>query len=261
MTDAATAAQVGPHAFADSGQRETGPGGRSYAICETCGRKRIGPSHGRVAELAPYRDGSPRKRPQRVAGPGRPGPELVVPTAREVVQLALMLDAVLDLPAELVGWRLHLRAGELRKAMPEIPASRPARAHPVDARGEVGTMPAPPSDRARSGGVGASHDARGELPRLGPNGTVNEPRMIELAPSSTRSRARSLSKSIADRRMRELAARAIVDGWSLARSGGGHWKLTRGDATLVLPNTPTDHRSYANARAQARRLGVDVEGL
>lgn len=69
-----------------------------------------------------------------------------------------------------------------------------------------------------------------------------------------------MTKRIADPRMRALAVRAVVDGFSIRR-GRGHFVLQRGASTISLSTTDGDHRAYLNARATARRAGVDVDGL
>ena len=88
--------------------------------------------------------------------------------------------------------------------------------------------------------------------------------LFEHRPVSERSRARALSHRIADTRARELATRAIAVGWTLRRSGGGHWILEHAgeQQKITLPNRIDGHpRGWQNLRANAKRLGIDVEGL
>lgn len=238
------------HAFVDDGRRELGPAGRSYAICAVCGRRRIGVSHGRVdperrrrAHYRPPRQPKPKPQPRRRAA------DLVEPTPREILELALMLDAVLELPDGLVDWRVLLRSQALRDALPEIPRSSGIRAPEQ-------TMPAPSSSRARSDGAGTSQDAPRATLAL-----VAQPTLIEHAPRSDRSRARALTKSIPDRRVRELCARGIVAGFGLRHAGSGHWILERGAERVTMSGTPAGGRAWSNIRSHARRVGIDVEGL
>jgi hypothetical protein len=60
--------------------------------------------------------------------------------------------------------------------------------------------------------------------------------------------------------MREIANRAIADGWQMTRAGS-HYKFSKASHTFILPATTGDHRAWKNAKATARRLGINVEGL
>jgi hypothetical protein len=237
------AVPVPVHPFAPSGRfAPDSTGRRQLALCATCGRNRLAYAVHERPEPKPKPAPKPRRRP-----------ELVPASPRELVELALMLDAVIELPPELIGWRVHLRSQELRRAIPEIPPSRPARAPAeLDATGD--SLPAASPSRARS-------DAAGVNPAAPPGATQEPAVLIEHAPPSERSRARALAKAIKDARFRELAVRAIVAGWTLERTGSGHWKIKHGASALVIPQTPSDHRAWMNARAHARRLGIDTEGL
>ena len=244
-----------PHAFVDSGARDVGPAGRSYALCAVCGRRRIGLTHGRPGEPEarwskdPARPSPQRQPRQHKPTPRRRASDLVEPAPREILELALMLDAVLELPDELVDWRVLLRARSLRDAMPQIPASSSGHRAP-----EI--VPASSSSRARSDDAGAAHnDAAPQL------ALVPQPTLIEHAPPDRRARARALSKSIPDRRVRELAARAIVAGFGLRHAGSGHWILERGTERVTMTGSPAGGRAWPNIRAQARRVGIDTEGL
>jgi len=228
--------------------------GRRLSICATCGKLRIGATHradGAALPIERHPSAEAKPKPE-LKHRARLRPPAVVPRLpRELIALALILDAVIELPPELIGWRVHLRSQDLRRAIPEIPPSRPARA-PAELDETGDTVPAAPPSRARSDAAGVN-PARLHEP-------TQEP-LIEHAPPSERSRARALAKSIRDPRFRELATRAIVAGWTLERTGSGHWKLKHGPATLTIPQTSSDHRSWMNGRAAARRLGIDTEGI
>jgi hypothetical protein len=252
-------APIAPHAFAPSGRVVIDARGRRLSICATCGKLRVGATHRADGAALPVewrRGAEPKPAPEPKPKPEpkpRRRPELVPAAPRELIELALMLDAVIELPPELIGWRVHLRSQSLRSAIPEIPPSRPARA-PAELDETGDSLPAASPSRARS-------DAAGVNPAA-PAAATQEPAvLIEHAPRSERSRARALAKAIKDARFRELAVRAIVAGWTLERTGSGHWKIKHGASALVIPQTPSDHRSWMNARAHARRLGIDTEGL
>lgn len=63
-------------------------------------------------------------------------------------------------------------------------------------------------------------------------------------------------------RMKLLASRAAEQGWQLTIIGSGHVKLERGGWSFVISRTSNGAgRAYKNARALAKRMGVDVEGI
>lgn len=96
-------------------------------------------------------------------------------------------------------------------------------------------------------------------------GTPWAPRPEAQAPvqTSARARAREVTKGIRNDRVRELATRAVAQGWTPRKTGDGHLRLEHaGHPPLVLSMTGTaDGRSWRNARAAARRRGLDVAGL
>jgi ribosomal protein S25/predicted RNA binding protein YcfA (HicA-like mRNA interferase family) len=47
-------------------------------------------------------------------------------------------------------------------------------------------------------------------------------------------------------------------GWTVKRTSGGHYQARKGQEVVVLPATPSDHRSLDNARASLRRAGANV---
>jgi hypothetical protein len=56
------------------------------------------------------------------------------------------------------------------------------------------------------------------------------------------------------RELQPLIQAARDDGWRLEMSGGGHFKLRHGSGqSIVMPATPSDSRSMANAAALIRR--------
>jgi hypothetical protein len=63
-------------------------------------------------------------------------------------------------------------------------------------------------------------------------------------------------------RFRALAARAIEQGWTATRTSGGHVRIERGGFSFIVSATSSGQgRAWKNARALARRMGVDVDGL
>lgn len=62
-----------------------------------------------------------------------------------------------------------------------------------------------------------------------------------------------------DSELRKLMEEMAADGWDLSKNGSGHiraWKP--GFEPVVLPCTPSDHRSVLNARSNARNSGAAV---
>lgn len=243
-----------PHPFEPSGRRVTSDAGRTYELCAVCGRKRIGLSHGRAGDPSNRTARDPFA-PSKQRGPShRPKHEY----HREHLALALALDSLLDLPTELVDWRVTLRAQALRASLGGIPRTSGA-----SREGEV-SMPDVAS-RFEPGAAtsGTTQSTPPPLPVIGSNGSYDAPDavLIEHAPPSVKARARALSKGITHKPLRELATRAIVDGWNLKRDGSNHWALTRGTERLTLPGTMGEGRAWQNVKALAKRHGIDVEGL
>lgn len=149
--------------------------------------------------------------------------------AREVKMLALALEAVLDLPMDTLGWSLFLRSMDLRKAIP-IPFDPQSR--PLD-----------------------------ETPKPRPEPIVISDLPVERLSGPVRARAKATTKAINDKHMRELATRAVAQGWTLHHTGGGHWKLMKGKRVMLFSGTPGDHRAWLNMRARAKRNGIDVSDI
>lgn len=63
-------------------------------------------------------------------------------------------------------------------------------------------------------------------------------------------------------RFRELVKRAVADGWEGTTTGTGHLKLMKEGKTLIISRTSNGQaHAWRNLKAQAKRLGVNVEGL
>jgi hypothetical protein len=63
-------------------------------------------------------------------------------------------------------------------------------------------------------------------------------------------------------RFRALAAKAIEQGWTVTKTSGGHARIERGGFAFIVSTTSNGQgRAWKNARALARRMGVDVDGL
>jgi hypothetical protein len=249
----------GGHPFDPSGGTRPDRRGRIISICGECQRARNAPQHRDSAIAGP----APRmtleeRRAERVAATARHRLRVVerplaVPTPRELVMLAYMIDEILELELGPDSWRIRLRAIALRQALPpEIPRAAGA-PHIAEPDGEV-SVPAPVSDEPAQRAPAPYLDAPPAEPTI----------MIEHRPVSERSRARALSKRIADKAARELATRAIAAGYQLRRTGGGHWilELPGSEERLTLPNRIAGYeRGWKNVRAHAKRMGIDVEGI
>lgn len=230
------------HPFAPSGRYELDRRGRRLELCATCGRKRIGLTHGRREEPA-------RRAGRDIEGPAgvRDTHERVSPAPpppRELLLVALALDALLELPAGSLEWRLELRAHALREAI-ALPRSEAFARPAEEAAPGTATNPAEPLRDAELLEVLEAPPAA----------------RIEDAPPALRSRARALTRGITDKRYRELAVRAVIAGWNLRRTGAGHWLIEHGRESITFSSTPSDRRAWLNTRARARRAGLDVEGL
>lgn len=219
--------------------------GRLHPTCLACGSTANSPLH-RTGPTMPRR---PRARPAPVVS--------LACMPRELVMLAYACDAVAELPVAVAGWRVQLRAAELRDALGGIP--RPERElwrAPVvelDPAEPVAVMAPTAFINGSVEGSRFDHRARqGELP---------VPRLVDTVEQSALARAKQQTRGIQDRRSRELALRAVVAGYQLRRGRGGHWILEHGTARLVIAGSTGDHRAWLNLRSQARRQGIDVEGL
>ena len=196
------------HAFVDSGTTVSDRAGRTLRVCSECGKARIGSGHAV--------DPLPSILPNVFAGKAALPP-------REVRMLALALDAVLALPIDTVGWRVNLRANDLRSAL-DIP--REIEPQQIQVPQPVPDMP-----------VARTHTA------------------------PVRARARAGTKSIRNEQMRAVATRAIEHGWKLANTGSGHMRLEKEGKSLIFSATASDHRAWKNFRALAKRHGINVEDI
>lgn len=196
------------HEFVFAGEYHVARDGRKLKLCSECGKANIGTGHS-----VPV--------PSLATGMLFVKQPVVVP--REVRMLALALDAVLDMPLDAVGWRVHLRANDLRTAITDIP--RDPDPHPVEIPQPV-DMP-----------VAKTHQ------------------------SPVRARARSSTKAIANEKMRAVATRAVEHGWRLAKTGSGHYRLEKEGKSLIFAATTGDARAWRNFRALAKRHGINVEDI
>ena len=55
-----------------------------------------------------------------------------------------------------------------------------------------------------------------------------------------------------------LLDRLEGQGWAVSNTKSGHIKVERGGKTVILPTSPSDHRSWKNLIAELRRAGADI---
>lgn len=227
------------HVFVDSGARRVDTVGRSLKVCAVCDRTLIGRGHRRPdaatdrqaeqARVAPP-DAAPEaedRSPRRVA-------ELAEPW--QVSMLRLALDQVLALDPDAVGWRLRMRAADLAVALhvglddaPVLPELDPLRPEYVDVD---------------------ERDSHGAEPS-------------ELVRPSRRHESKWLRRLLGASGLWPIAERALDSGWTARREGGGMrvaFLSPNGRDTFRM-HSSGEGRSYANARAAARRAGLDTAGL
>jgi hypothetical protein len=61
------------------------------------------------------------------------------------------------------------------------------------------------------------------------------------------------------RTLGDLLERCADEGCRVKLGGGGHYKITRGSATVTVPATPSEYRSIPNACSQLQtELGIDL---
>jgi hypothetical protein len=99
----------------------------------------------------------------------------------------------------------------------------------------------------------------GPPPVTSPQALPGRPRATEGPPPS----ARGLAHGFRDERTRGLFLRAVAAGWRWSVTGSNHVRLEGPDgAVLTLSQTSSGHgRAYLNAKADAKRAGLDVAGL
>lgn len=262
------------HPFAPGSEARTIPdrrstrGTRVIPLCATCGKPANAPAHRHDARREAPPGRPERRRAVRVTrdrlrvteAPAGMIPSAALPPAlpapafvrRDHLALALALDAILDAAD---GGGLHGAAitfAVALRASLEVPRFRSAPEEPAQAEPEPEEVP-PASPRWSNGHAPA-------VPALAP---VEGGRRRDRDPAVAR--ARSAAKGIRSERLRDLAVEAIRQGWAPRKSGGGHLRLERpGYAPVTVSTTANDDamgHHYQNAKAQARRAGVDVSTL
>lgn len=73
--------------------------------------------------------------------------------------------------------------------------------------------------------------------------------------------ARSEGRRSSNKEVSDLIQKARSQGWTVIGSSGGHWIFRSPDksqAQVVVPGTPSDHRSMKNAKSALRRAGLTL---
>lgn len=157
------------------------------------------------------------------AEPATPQPLPVAPEPWPLALLRIACERVLEMDGDDVGWRLRLRVADVRAAM--------------DYKGDKPLLPEPGEPKRRQ-----------ERPR---------PRPVPIA-TPTREVRRWLRQSP----FWPIARRALESGWIVERRSAHVLVLNpAGEGSFTLSTTNYDGRSYQNAKAIARRQGLNVEGL
>src|SRR5262245_60381473 len=228
-------AREGAHPYVWDGttRRPAGGLGRPIRPCIVCGQGR---SRHSAVKAAVAREASVSGPMPKAPTTGRRPRTLPKVPPAELVGLALAVDRILALPADLVGWRLRLRLADIRPLLnvPEFP---------VLAGPEVATSPS---------------DPEAPPPTLVAARPALAPRPVAITPGS---RALSIVRGIRSERIRSLARRAIEQGWDVDLTGSGHLRLSKGSQVIIGSGTGDRGRGYANLRAEAKRRGMDVSGL
>jgi hypothetical protein len=213
-------------------------------LCQTCDQPQNSPRHHGLVASGPQPTHRPSPGARAAAAPTPLPPKRanghIRTPAAEMVVLAVAIDAVLALPSDVVRTSLRVRLESARAAIdvPVLPTLAP--------------QPDPEPDAEPSGVGGPTVDGSGDQP--GPS-TRSRP---EAPPTA----ARTMVRGIRNDRVRKLVLRAVGDGWTPRRTGSGHVALDKGDSTLILSASATGNaRSWQNARAEAKRHGIDVRGL
>lgn len=69
--------------------------------------------------------------------------------------------------------------------------------------------------------------------------------------------AERIEASDGKRLIKEWMKLAIEQGWTVEKTGGGHWKFKPPTGPFVIaPSSPSDHRSVLNLRSELRRKGL-----
>jgi len=282
------------HPFVPSGDVHVATDGRRLLICATCGKLKIGQTHTPRGERAPSPERPPRpEREPRVAiephefneglevaldkrgyrlrlcrppcgapanapqhrgyGAHKRGyvpksqrapvaPPVPVPTW-EAHLLAHAIDVALDLPTSGLSWRVRTRLILVRQALAEDFPGLVVGEKPIDSIMQTAAeiIDLPSRTRTR------------RAPEAPPPSTVPNPIRA----------TRKLRRGIRNDRVRALFDRATAQGWLGRTLGSGHIEMRGPDgARLVISETSNGMgRGWDNARAQAKRLGIDTAGL
>jgi len=256
------------HDYVEGAHTRHGSDGRLYRLCRVCdlpanaGRhrpeetvaaaqvKRLATWSAKRAPRAsdPLRSGA-RPLPalalvEAPTAPEAPTPKLAPSTGRrrsirpdaipmEYLQLALSIDRLLSLPADAIPWRLRLRLADIRGLL------------------EVPTFPALTADYT---------------PVADPTPEVvleARPDLSYHAPAAPATQTRGILRGIRSDRIKRLATRAQEDGWDVSLTGSGHLRLAKGSQVIIgstTAETGSGH-GWGNLRAQAKRAGLNVDGL
>lgn len=195
------------------------------------GRVRIGATGRRLrlcAECGKVALGLGHARPPKYAPPPfREAPVLPLPDPWQVPALLHAAELVLALPEDAVGWRFRLRVLDVVRAAKEGKDDLPLQRDPT---------------------IDEPLPARGAAP-------------VRTTLPSQRSQSRKLLRGL-DTRWKELAERALDEGWQVRTTGTGHLRFEAPTGKIVVtPATPGAGRAYENARGQFKRSGLNTEGL
>jgi hypothetical protein len=215
---------VAKHNMLWTGELRIDEGGRKLKVCATCGKVNVGTIHTRGMRpvMGAYR--SMFVGPAEDVDPetiNESFSEALKPEPEAMVLLRIAVRQVLALDADAIGWRMRLRVLDVQKAF-DI----------------VGDLPLIEDVELPSGrthhGAAPSRDSGAHLVRKSINGDFAK-----------------------------IGLRAVEAGWSVKRTGDQHFIFTRPDlgGVFTLPSTGGEGRGYRNAKASAKRAGLDVEGL
>lgn len=104
-----------------------------------------------------------------------------------------------------------------------------------------------PTDEGAAARFSRQHRGRGDYS----SGVAATPRSSGKVVAGT-----GRAHRITDKEIKRMIQAAVAAGWEY--EPGPHHKLRKGRDLVVLPNTPSDVRGYANSRSLLRRYGVDV---
>lgn len=244
------------HPFAPGPGRVPDASGHSWAACRECGRdvrahprrsrNRAAPATVETIERSPIarildEAGAADRRAERVAiverhrerlgaiPPAEPTPISPMPASFAVELLRHAVDLVLALPIDAIGWRLRLRVLDVKGGLDLAdPPLMP----------ELAVVEPPPL----------------VAPEVAPGRTVRV---------SKRHGSRWIRRMLASSDLWPIAERALDEGWTARREIGGSRIafLSPNGRDRFRMHASGDTRSYQNAKHDARRAGLDVEGL